>query len=114
MKVFLRMLSSAYFVGFILHMMDLFGLRLDFAEMNLTWKTWIAFLTIGDFVAAIGLWLLKPWGAVAFQVIAVSQLIAYLGFQDSFGDQSFLVGFHVVTLVLYHFLRIRLNRVEGN
>lgn len=107
MKIYLRLLSILYLSGFLLHVMDLMDLRLVFTDMNLTWKAWIVFLTIGDFIAAVGLWLLKPWGIIAFQMIAISQLVAYLGFKDTFGGQTALVVFHVMTLTVYCFLKVK-------
>jgi len=87
--------------------MDLLGLRFNFLEMNATWQASTIFLTIGDLVAAIGLWFNRSWGIIAFQAIAVSQLVAYLGMTEIFGEQKFLVAFHISTLVVFYFFKFR-------
>ena len=97
-RIYLRFLSLSYATGFILHVMDLFGQRLHFSEMDALWKAWIIYLAIFDGIAAVGLWSGKAWGTALFVMIAVSQLIAYLGFKDIFDDQSFLIYFHITTL----------------
>lgn len=98
---FLRILSVCYGIGFLLHVADLTNLRLRFSEMSPQWKVWTAYLLIADVIAAIGLWRQATWGIAAFLVISLSQLVAYLGFRSIFGDQTFLIFFHLVTLLIY-------------
>lgn len=107
MKLYLRILAILYGVGAILHLADILDLRLLFSEMDLIWKSWIVFLFIGDSIAAIGLWKQMVFGEIAFLIIAATQLVAYLGFQGGFGDQSFLVLFHVFTVGIYLALKIK-------
>jgi hypothetical protein len=69
----------------------------QFNQMQLGWKIWIIYLMLADILASVGMWQQKRWGVALFLVIASSQLIAYLWFKEYFGDQSFLIGFHIVT-----------------
>ncbi|RYZ77465.1 MAG: hypothetical protein EOP05_01690 [Proteobacteria bacterium] len=101
MRLYLKLLSVLYVGGAALHLLDVFGARLDFATMSPIWKVWIGYLLVADTAAAIGLWRGKPWGVNLFLLIAVSQLIAYLSFKSIFGDQQFLVIFHFVTIGTY-------------
>lgn len=101
MKIYLRTLAALYFVGFLLHSLDVLGLRLDFQTMSMGWKVWIVYLLIADLLAAIGLWLQKPWGVGLFLFIAISQLAAYIGYKDFFGDQTELIAFHLTTLIMF-------------
>lgn len=101
MKLYLRILSVLYFVGFALHVADLFDFRLELSQMSLVWKFWVWYLCAFDLVAAIGLWRSTRWGQATFLLIAGSQLIAYLGFKSVFGQQTELVWFHIVTLTIY-------------
>lgn len=104
MKAYLKILSIFYFVGFILHALDLFGLRLEFSEMNSTWKLWIVYLTFFDLLTCIGLWKEKAWGAYLFFLVAFSQLIAYSGYFEVFGkNQMALILFHITSLIGYLF-----------
>ena len=82
-------------------MADILNLRLKFSEMDSIWKVWIVYLTIADLVAAVGLWRQKRFGDVLFVLVAVSQLIAYLGFKDIFSNQDMLIVFHVAALTIY-------------
>lgn len=102
---FILFLAIAYSFGAILHLFDILNLRLDFATMDPPWKSWIVFLFVFDTLAAIGLFKKKLWGEILFLLIAVSQLVAYIQFKDIFGNQDFLVNFHIVCIVLYTALK---------
>ena len=82
MKTYLRILAAFYFLGFFLHILDIFNLRLNYSEMPTLWKTWIVYLTVFDLAAAVGLWRKKIWGEMAFITVAISQLIALSGNYD--------------------------------
>ena len=100
-RLYIRFLALCYFVGFALHALDLFGARLDFQKMNTLWKAWTLSLLCADLLAALGLWLRTRWGIGLFFTIASSQLVAYIGFSRVFGNQSFLIGFHLITVGLF-------------
>jgi hypothetical protein len=100
-RLFLRILALLYFIGFLLHAGDLFDLRLTFSEMNTLWKYWIIFLIFMDGGAAIGLLFRKPFGVGLFLMVAMSQLVAYIGFEKYFGSQISLIIFHLVSLGIY-------------
>lgn len=102
---FILFLAIAYSVGAILHLLDILNLRLNFTEMNTIWKSWIVLLLIFDALAAVGLFKKKVWGEVLFLIIAASQLVAYIQFKNIFGNQDFLVTFHIICIVLYAVLK---------
>lgn len=103
---FLLFVGCLYAVGFLLHLLDVLGLRLNFAEMNSLWRSWIVFLLVFDLAAAIGLFLKRWWGQVSFLLVAVCQLIAYTKFSDIFGGQDVLIYFHWSTLGIYGLLKL--------
>ena len=105
-SIFKIILAVLYFIGFSLHFLDVMNLRLSFSAMDLIWKSWILFLLIFDLLASIGLFLKKSWGELLFIVIAVAQLIAYIGFPSFFGEQGFLIYFHIICLSIYTVLKI--------
>ena len=107
MHSYLRFLSGLYFVGGTLHALDLLSFRLNFSGLSVGWQVWVVYLMVADFLASIGLWMRKKWGIALFVLIATSQLVAYIGFKTYFGDQTFLVTFHVITLLFYFFLKNR-------
>lgn len=105
-SIFKLILAILYFIGFSLHLLDILNLRLHFSDMDLVWKSWILFLLIFDLLAAMGLFLKKLWGEGLFILVAVAQLIAYMGFSAFFGEQDFLVYFHIICLSIYMVLKI--------
>ena len=109
MKIYLKVLSGFYFIGGTLHLADLLDLRLKFSEMSFVWKSWIIYLAVMDFAVTVGLWRQSKIGVHLFLVVAISQLIAYLGFKETFGDQDILIGFHILTVGLYFILKRREN-----
>ena len=113
MKIYLRILAVLYLIGALLHVLDLFDQRLIFSQMDSLRKAWIVYLTIGDSIAAVGLWRLKKYGEITFLVVAVSQLIAYGIFKSVFGDQTPLIIFHVVTVLLYGILKMKTRGETG-
>jgi hypothetical protein len=64
----------------------------------LLWKYWTVFLIVGDSLAGVGLLIGRRFGEIAWLLVAISQLVAYLGFSEHFGEQGILIWFHVFTL----------------
>ncbi len=100
------MLSFAYFIGFVLHLLDILNLRLQFSGMDTIWKAWIVLLLILDLLASIGLFRKKAWGELVFLFVAVAQIVVYTQFRSKFGEQEFLVMFHFVSIGVYGVLKI--------
>mgnify|MGYP007118530614 CR=1 FL=1 len=107
MLIYLRFLAVSYFVGFVLHTMDVLDLRLQFSQMSLIWQIWIVYLMIFDFLASVGLWLARAWGVFIFVTIATSQLVAYIFFQNIFGSQMPLVFFHFASLGMFFLILVQ-------
>ncbi len=101
MRIYLRALAAFYFIGFLLHFADFFDLRLKYSEMDTGWKVWIVYLGLLDLAVALGLWFEHKIGIFLFFLVALSQLIAYMGFKNYFGDQVSLIYFHLATLAIY-------------
>jgi len=106
-KNFLRILAVLYFIAFIFHFLDLFDLRLSFSKMDELQKVWIVYLFLFDLIASIGLWFQKKWGELLFMFIAVSQIVVYGFFREFLGPQTFLIWFHLITLLFYFLLKFR-------
>ena len=101
MRIYLKVIGVLYFIGFILHVLDLLGVRLNYTEMSVAWKLWIIYLTVADIVAAFGLFRGKFYGEALFLVVAFSQLLAYTVFTHIFGSQVPLIIFHLLTVGIY-------------
>lgn len=112
MPVFLKILAAFYALGFLLHFLDVLDLRLTYSTMSDVWKAWTVYLLVFDLITA-GLLIYRPkWGAVLFHIVALSQLVAYFGFQEVFGRQDALIIFHVISLVFYWKIVARIKRSE--
>ncbi len=107
MNKYLKILALLYFTGGILHILDIFDLRLKFSGMTLVWKVWICYLAIMDLITAYGLIKLKKWGIYFFLIVALSQLVAYVLFNKYFGPQYPLIVFHLITLMIYFIFHLR-------
>lgn len=105
MKTYLKIIAVLYGIGAVLHLLDVFDLRLSFSEMSTAWRAWILYLLIFDSLAAFFLWQGKKAGEYLFLLVAASQLIAYVFFSSFFGSQTFLIVFHVITVVVYGVLK---------
>ncbi len=83
--------------------------------MSPTWKLWIVSLLAFDLLTAIGLFRKRIWGEIFFLVVSCSQIFAYTQFPSVFGEQNFLILFHIVTLSIYATFRILLFlRIKGS
>ncbi len=111
LSFYLKVLSILYFTGALLHFMDVLDLRLKYSEMTDIWKMWTLFLLFADLAAAVGLWKNTIWGIGFFLLVAGSQIITYTAFQSIFAKQPLLVWFHIFTLGLYFYLRVKSKRL---
>ena len=108
MKPYLKIIAIFYGIGALLHMLDLFSLRLNFSNMTALWKIWIVFLLVADTFVALMLWKEKVAGEYIFLLIASIQLVMYGLFVNYFGNQTALIVFHAVTMGIYLILKYRL------
>ncbi len=114
MKAYLKIIAIFYGIGALLHMLDLFNLRLNFLNMTGLWKIWIVFLLVADTFVASTLWKERVVGEYVFLLIASIQLVLYNSFVSYFGDQTVLIIFHVVTVGIYLNFKILYFRKDAN
>ena len=112
MKLYLRIIAIFYFFGAIIHVMDVFSLRLIFSELSNIWKFWIIFLLIADTFAAVALWKQKTVGEYVFLFVAGIQLVVYSFFTNHFGNQRLLIIFHLLTVSIYFFLKMKFSEKQ--
>ncbi len=74
------------------------------------WQTATIFFAVIDLVAAIGLWLAAPWGAVVWLTAGVSMAVIGLFFQQVYGGQLAVVLFEGAMIAAYLFLAIQAAR----
>jgi hypothetical protein len=78
------------------------------------WQTATVFFAVIDLVAAVGLWLAAPWGAVVWLTAAVSMAAVEVFFPQVYGGRMSVVGVEGVLLFGYLFLAIQSAREHPN
>lgn len=74
------------------------------------WQTATIFFAVIDLVAAVGLWLAAPWGAVVWLTAAVSMAVITMFFQQVYGAQPAIVVLEGAMIASYLFLAIQAAR----
>src|ERR1041385_3790774 len=74
------------------------------------WQTATIFFAVIDLVAAVGLWLAAPWGAVVWLTASVSMVVIEMFFQQVYGRQLAIIVFETVVIAAYLLLAIQAAR----
>jgi hypothetical protein len=72
-----------------------------FENQSWAWQTATVYFAVIELVAAVGLWLATPWGAVVWLTTVVSMAVIELMFPAIYGGSLMVVGFEAVMLAAY-------------
>ena len=72
-----------------------------FENQTMAWQTATVYFAVIELVAAVGLWLATPWGAVVWLTTVVSMAVIELMFPAIYGGSLAIVGFEAVLLAAY-------------
>ena len=72
-----------------------------FADYSTPYQSATVFFAVIDLVAAVGLWLAAPWGAVVLLTSAISMLAVELMFPQIYGGRIWVAALEFVLLVSY-------------
>ncbi|MBR1219924.1 hypothetical protein JQ557_18090 [Bradyrhizobium sp. U87765 SZCCT0131] len=72
-----------------------------FENQTLSWQTATIYFAVIELVAAVGLWLATPWGAVVWLTSVVSMAVIELMFPNIYGGNIVIVAVEGVLLVGY-------------
>lgn len=72
-----------------------------FENQAMAWQTATVYFAVIELVAAVGLWLATPWGAVVWLTAVVSMAVVELMFPAIYGGNLVIVGFETAMLVVY-------------
>jgi len=72
-----------------------------FENQSLAWQTATVYFAVIELVAAVGLWLATPWGAVVWLTTVVSMAVIELMFPSIYGGSMIVVTFELVMLAAY-------------
>jgi Family of unknown function (DUF6163) len=76
------------------------------------WQTATVFFAVIDLVAAVGLWLAAPWGAVIWLTASASMAAVEVFFPQVYGGRWLVVVVEAVLLFTYLFLAIQSAREQ--
>jgi hypothetical protein len=65
------------------------------------WQATTVFFSVIDLVAAVGLWLVAPWGAVVWLTSTVTMIMIQLFFAQVYGTEIFVVGVGLLAILGY-------------
>ena len=72
-----------------------------FENQSMAWQTATIYFAVIELVAAVGLWLATPWGAVVWLTTVVSMAVIELMFPGIYGGSLTVVGIEAVMLAAY-------------
>jgi hypothetical protein len=72
-----------------------------FENQPMAWQTATVYFAVIELVAAVGLWLATPWGAVVWLTAVVSMAVIELMFPAIYGGSLAVVGGEALLLVAY-------------
>jgi hypothetical protein len=81
-----------------------------FEGQSIPWQTATVFFAVFDLVAAVGLWLCAPWGAVIWLASSVSMIVIDLVFPQIYGASIEVILAEVMLIAVYLYLAIMAAR----
>jgi len=72
-----------------------------FENQTLAWQASTVYFAVIELVAAVGLWLATPWGAVVWLITVVSMAVIELMFPSVYGGSVLVVAFEALMLAAY-------------
>ncbi len=108
---FLRAMAAVSMMKGLIHWRAILGIGISpnevFEAHDTAWQVATAFFAVIDLVAAVGLWLAAPWGAVVWLTSIVSMITVVLLFPQVFGGAGFTTLFEFVLLGAYLWLALK-------
>jgi hypothetical protein len=77
------------------------GADTAFENQSTAWQSATIYFAVIELVAAVGLWLATPWGAVVWLTTVVSMAVIELMFPTIYGGSLTVVGIEAFFLVVY-------------
>jgi hypothetical protein len=103
--VFLRVMAAFSLVKGLYHWAIVCGFEyrpsIPFTEQTTPFQSATVFFAVIDLVAAVGLWLAAPWGAVVWLTSVISMMTVELLFPQIYGGRLWVAGIEFVLLFAY-------------
>ncbi|HSV25947.1 MAG TPA: DUF6163 family protein [Xanthobacteraceae bacterium] len=71
-----------------------------------SWQATTVFFSVIDLVAAVGLWLVAPWGAVVWLTSTVTMLMVQLFFEQVYGTDMTIIAAGGLAILAYLILSV--------
>jgi len=107
--VFLRVMAVASMLKGLYHWAAVCGFVGEaggFEAHVQSWQATTVFFSVIDLVAAVGLWLVAPWGAVVWLTSTVTMIMIELFFNQVYGTDLIIVAAGVVAILAYLILSL--------
>lgn len=107
--LFLRLMAVISLIKGLYHWAAVCGIGAGaegFERHTVAWQTATVFFAVIDLVAAVGLWLAAPWGAVVWLTSVVSMAVIEVFFPQVYGGSLFVVLLETTLLGAYLWLAI--------
>jgi hypothetical protein len=108
--LFLRVMAAVSLVKGLYHWAQICSIGMPaiqgFETQPMAWRSATVFFAVIDLVAAVGLWLAAPWGAVVWLTSVVSMAMVELFFPSVYGGSAFVVLTEIALLGVYLWLAI--------
>src|SRR5215467_12095295 len=108
--LFLRVMAGVSLVKGLYHWAVVCGFDAPttggFADYSTPYQSATAFFAVIDLVAAVGLWLAAPWGAVVWLTSLISMIAVELLFPQIYGGRLWVATIEVALLANYLWLAI--------
>ena len=102
--LFLRVMALSSILKGLYHWAAVCGFIGDqggFEAHTQAWQATTVFFSVIDLVAAVGLWLVAPWGAVVWLTSTVTMVMIQLFFNQVYGTEIFVVGVGLLAILGY-------------
>src|SRR5688572_7808250 len=103
--IFLRVMAGLSLAKGMYHWAQVLGIGVGEADhfelQSLSWQTATVYFAVIDLVAAVGLWLATPWGAVLWLTTVISMAVVDLMFPQIYGGNLVTVAVEFVLLAVY-------------
>jgi hypothetical protein len=107
--VFLRVMAVAAMFKGLYHwaaVCGFIGEEGGFEAHSQAWQATTVFFSVIDLVAAVGLWLVAPWGAVVWLTATVTMIMIQLFFDQVYGNNAVIVAASVLAILIYLILSL--------
>ena len=114
--LFLRVMAGLSMLKGLYHWAIVCGIdaphSVGFDGYSTPYQSATVFFAVIDLVAAVGLWLAAPWGAVVWLTSLISMVAVELLFPQIYGGDMWVVGVELVLLAVYLVLALLAAREQ--